>query len=73
MVSSIAFSSTFILKFPLAEVFAGHTSNGIPPNVIGCVLYWLSQWMHDSSRPKKCHRIEKDSSLILYMSFKKTT
>lgn len=42
MGSSIAFSSTFRLKFPLAEVFAPRTLNGIPPNVIGCVLYWLS-------------------------------
>lgn len=71
MGSSIALSSMFTLKSPLAEAVAGHTLNGIPPNVIGCVLYWLSLWMHDSSRPKMCHGIEKNlGSLTLWINFK---
>ena len=38
MGSSIAFSSSaFVLKFPLAAVFARRTLNGSPPNGAGCV------------------------------------
>ena len=29
------------MKFPLAQVFAGRTLNGIPPNGIGCVFSGL--------------------------------
>lgn len=65
-------SGSFVLKFPLAEVFTSHTLNGIPPNAVGCVLYGFSLRMRASSRPKKQHGIEKNlSSLVLCVSFQK--
>ena len=71
--SSIAFSSSaFVLKFPLAEVFASRALNGSPPNGAGCVVYGLFLWICDSRRPTKQHGIEKNlSSLIWCMNFQK--
>ena len=73
MSSSIAFSSSaFVLKFPLAEVFASCALNGSPPNGAGCVVYGLCLWICDSRRPTKQHGIEKNlSSLIWCMNFQK--
>ena len=54
MGSSIAFSSSaFVLKFPLAEVFASCALNGSPPNGAGCVVYGLFLSICDSRRPTK--------------------
>ena len=73
MSSSIAFSSSaFVLKFPLAEVFASCALNGSPPTGAGCVVYGLCLWICDSRRPMKQHGIEKNlSSLIWCMNFQK--